>query len=99
MTAAGPAGARVVQHTRPGCHLCDLAREVVAAACADEGAAWAEVDVDAPDAVAEGLQARYTDLVPVVTVDGRHHEHWRIDPARLRAALRGNAPAAGAATG
>ena len=89
------AGARVVLHTRPGCHLCDVAREVVTAVCADEGARWAEVDVDAPAAVAEGLRARYTDLVPVVTVDGRHHEHWRIDPTRLRVALRERAAASG----
>ncbi|CAA9400867.1 MAG: Glutaredoxin-like domain-containing protein PA3033 [uncultured Quadrisphaera sp.] len=95
MSEPGTAGARVVLHTRPGCHLCDVAREVVTAVCADEGTAWTEVDVDAPGAVADGVRDRYTDLVPVVTVDGRHHEHWRIDPERLRAALRERAAAGG----
>jgi hypothetical protein len=39
------------------------------------------VDAD-PD-----LQRRYTDQVPVTFVDGRQHDVWRVDPARLRAAL------------
>lgn len=86
--ASEVAAARVVLHVRPGCHLCDLAREVVAGVCADAGERWAEVDVDGPAAVADGVRERYTDLVPVVTVDGRHHDHWRIDAGRLHAALR-----------
>lgn len=87
---AGPAAPRVVLHTRPGCSLCGAARDVVAAVCAEQGASWAEVDVDAPGA--EHLSARYSDLVPAVTVDGHHHEHWRIDAGRLREALTAVAP-------
>ena len=30
---------------KPGCHLCDDARTVVAAVCADTGAGWAEVSI------------------------------------------------------
>jgi glutaredoxin len=86
-TAGG--GARVVLHTRPGCHLCDVARSVVREVCAARGEAWAEVDVDAPEHA--DLRARWTDLVPVVTVDGRHHDHWRIDADRLRGALEATA--------
>ena len=29
------------------------------------------------------LQRRYTDQVPVTFVDGRQHDVWRVDPARL----------------
>ena len=68
---------------RVGCHLCEVAREQVRRACDAAGASWREQDVDADPE----LVARYSDLVPVVTVDGRHHAHWRIDEAELRAAL------------
>lgn len=74
---------RVVLYGRRGCHLCDVAREQVSRACAAAGAGWREVDVD-EDAE---LRARYTDLVPVVTVDGRHHAHWRVSESELVAAL------------
>ncbi|TNM69966.1 glutaredoxin family protein [Streptomyces sp. NP160] len=74
---------RVVLYGRRGCHLCDVAREQVSRACAQAGAGWREVDVD-DDAE---LVARYSDLVPVVTVDGRHHAHWRVSEQDLLTAL------------
>jgi hypothetical protein len=74
---------RVVVLTRQGCHLCDEAIAQVAAVCAETGERYAVVDVDGD---AE-LQRRYTDQVPVIFVDGVQHDFWRIDPARLKAAL------------
>lgn len=76
--------ARVVLYSRPGCHLCDEARPVVAGVCGDGGAEWVEVNVDT-DA---DLQSRYGDEVPVVTVDGETVAFWRVDADLLRAALR-----------
>ena len=38
---------RVVLYGRAGCHLCDEAREVVRAVCAETGDGWTEVDIDA----------------------------------------------------
>ena len=74
---------RVVVLTRQGCHLCDEAIARVAAVCAETGERYAVVDVDGD---AE-LQRRYTDQVPVTFVDGAQHDFWRVDPARLNAAL------------
>jgi glutaredoxin len=70
--------------SRPGCHLCDAARRVVRSVCEPAGIAWDEVDIDAEPA----LQARYGELVPVVLVDGVQVGFWRIDPEKLRGALR-----------
>jgi hypothetical protein len=56
---------------------------VVAAACADTGDEYAVLDVDSDPE----LQRRYTDQVPVTFVDGAQHDFWRVDPARLKAAL------------
>ena len=75
--------ARVTFYSRSGCHLCDVAREVVEAVCAELGETYEEVDIDADP----GLRERFTDEVPVTFVDGRQHDFWRVDPARLRAAL------------
>jgi Glutaredoxin-like domain (DUF836) len=56
----------------------------VARVAGELGVGWAEVDVDADPR----LRRRYTDEVPVTFVDGVQHDFWRVDEARLRAALR-----------
>jgi glutaredoxin len=68
---------------RAGCHLCDVARDIVEIVAAETGTDFVEVDVDADPQ----LKARYSDYVPVLLVDGKEHSHWRVDAARLRAAL------------
>ena len=82
---AGP-GDRPVRVTligKPGCHLCDEARTVIAAVCDELGVGWEERSV-LDDPV---LSDRYWEEIPVTLVDGRPHDFWRVDPARLRAAL------------
>ena len=74
---------RVRLYVRDGCHLCEVAREVVARVCADLGETWDEVDIDTDPA----LQDRYGEEVPVTLVDGRQHDFWRVDETRLRTAL------------
>lgn len=71
--------------TRPGCHLCDDAREVVARVAAERGARVEERDITTDDE----LLARYRDLIPVTLVDGAQHDYWRVDEERLREALGG----------
>jgi glutaredoxin len=82
---ADQAAARVRLLSRPGCHLCDDARAVVAAVCADLGVSWDEVDITTDPE----LDARYREQIPVTLVDGRQHDFWRVDAGRLRAALAG----------
>ncbi|TXL58107.1 glutaredoxin family protein [Aeromicrobium terrae] len=74
---------RVVVYTRPGCHLCEAAEEIVAAVCAETGDTWTTIDISGD----EELTRRFTDEVPVTFVDGAQHDFWRVDPDRLRAAL------------
>lgn len=75
--------ARVTLYTRPGCHLCDDARDVVSRVCSDLGVSFDEIDIDLdPD-----LQDRFGEEIPVTFVDGAQHDYWRVDEARLRAAL------------
>jgi len=77
--------ARVTLLGKPGCHLCDEAREVIAAVTAELGETYEERDIlQEPD-----LHDRYWEQIPVVLVDGEQHTFWRVDADRLRAALRG----------
>ena len=74
---------RVTLIGKPGCHLCDDARAVVAAVTAELGESFVEHSVlDDPE-----LMARYAEEIPVTLVDGRQHDFWRVDADRLRAAL------------
>ena len=79
---------RVTVYMRPGCHLCDVAREVVEEVCADLGESFVEVDIDTDPQ----LLAAYGEEIPVTLVDGRRHDFWRVDPQRLRAALQDTGP-------
>jgi hypothetical protein len=80
-----PADHRLTLLGKPGCHLCDDARVVVARVAADLGVPWDERDVttDADDF------AEYGDRIPVLLLDGREHTYWTIDEARLRRVLAG----------
>lgn len=74
---------RVVLIGRPGCHLCEEARAVVERVTADLGETFEEWSIDDDEA----LRAQYAEQIPVTLVDGRRHDFWRVDEARLRAAL------------
>jgi Glutaredoxin-like domain (DUF836) len=69
--------------TRPGCHLCDDARAVVAAVAADLEIDWEERDITRSDS---DLRA-YGEMIPVTLIDGVQHDFWRVSEQRLRAAL------------
>jgi glutaredoxin len=77
--------ARVVLIGKPGCHLCETARDVVRTVTADLGVEWRELSIlDDPE-----LADRYSEKIPVIVVDGREHDYWRVDERRLRQALGG----------
>jgi len=82
-TELGESPPRVVLYGKPGCHLCDDAREIIAGVCAELGESFDEVDIT----TSEDLMRRYGEQIPVTFVDGEQHDFWRVDPARLRAAL------------
>ncbi len=69
--------------SRPGCHLCDDAREVIVRVTGELGVSFEEVDITT-DA---NLEEEYREQIPVTFVDGRQHDFWRVDERRLRAAL------------
>ncbi|WP_119728253.1 glutaredoxin family protein [Thermomonospora amylolytica] len=68
---------------KPGCHLCDDAREVIARVAADLGVAWEEQDITR----SEELTRKYWEQIPVTLVNGVQHDFWRVDEERLRRAV------------
>ncbi|WP_226657066.1 glutaredoxin family protein [Leifsonia sp. LS1] len=73
---------------KPGCHLCDDARDVIRTVVDELPDGAPVVDVEElsilDDAV---LHEKYVEEIPVVLVAGRMHTYWRVDPARLRTAI------------
>ncbi|MDF2573607.1 MAG: thioredoxin family protein [Agromyces sp.] len=78
---------------KPGCHLCDDAREVVQAVMAEVEASDAQPKLRLEERSIlddEELAARYAEEIPVLLIDGEVHNYWRIDPVRLKTALLAN---------
>ena len=75
---------------KPGCHLCDDAREVVDEVVADFLVRHPGVDivrVEQDINADEALAAKYREEIPVLLINGKIHNYWRIDSERLTRAL------------
>ncbi len=78
-----PSEPRIRLYAKQGCHLCDEARLVIERVCADVGTSYDEVDIT----TSAELMHDFGEQIPVTFVDGRQHDFWRVDEARLRRAL------------
>lgn len=65
---------RVTLYTRRGCHLCDDAKQVLAAARLRAPFDYEEVDIDRDPA----LVRLYNDEVPVIVIDGAKAFQYRV---------------------
>lgn len=73
---------------KPGCHLCDAARDAVTEVLAGLGAVASSVRVEERSILDDPeLNARYWDEIPVVLLNDRVHTIWRVEPDRLRNAI------------
>ncbi len=69
--------------TRPGCHLCQAARDVLDRVGADLGIPWQERSIEDDPR----LQEQFAEEIPVLMIDGVQRDFWQIDEARLRRLL------------
>lgn len=75
---------------KPGCHLCDDARDVVSAVLTELTAAASDpVVVFEEKSILDdaALHERFVEEIPVVLINGAVHNYWRIDPVRLKTAI------------
>lgn len=73
----------VTVYTRKGCHLCDVAIETLVLL-------QSELQFDIEKHFIDGdpeLEEKYGEHVPVIHIDGQHHDFWRVDPERFRSSL------------
>jgi glutaredoxin len=74
----------LILYSRPGCHLCEEMKEVVARVVREIGGGVREVDISAdPD-----LEAVYREQIPVLFVNGRKAFKFRVSEEALRKRLR-----------
>lgn len=69
--------------TRPDCHLCTEALRVTAEVCAEFGLTPQETTIEHDDA----LRAQFSEEIPVLRINGKVRDFWKIDPVRLRRLL------------
>ena len=69
---------------KPGCHLCDDARAVVTSVLGSFDSVQLEEFSILDDTV---LYEKYVEEIPVLLLNGKVHNIWRVDPDRLRNAL------------
>jgi len=72
---------------KPGCHLCEDAEAVVTTVVQS----LPDLSIEVEDKSIEDdkdLFDAYWDQIPVLLINGKVHNYWRIDPARLTNALK-----------
>jgi glutaredoxin len=73
----------VTIYSREGCHLCEEAH-ITLESLREElnfGIEVINIDEDAE------LNKLYSDQVPVIHIDGLHHDFYKVDPVRFRSSL------------
>jgi glutaredoxin len=78
---------KITIYSRPGCHLCDEMKAVVARVSRKTPLWVEEIDISGD---AE-LEARYGTEIPVLMVDGRKAAKYRVTEDQLVAILNGRA--------
>lgn len=73
----------MVLYTRPGCHLCDVARETVLSLRQRLPFSFTEVDIEGDDELELGYGIR----IPVVEIDDEEAFEVSVDPIQLEEQL------------
>ncbi len=75
---------------KPGCHLCDEARDAIDGVLLEFRQKNPNTDVTVEELNIledEALRLKYAEDIPVLLIDGKMHNYWRIDDERLMRAL------------
>jgi len=66
--------------TKPECHLCAAACQTMDEVTAEYDMTWQEISsTDHPE-----LAEQFAEEIPVLFIDGKQRDFWKIDPVRLR---------------
>lgn len=74
--------------TKPGCHLCDDAREVIERVRSSREMQSIETTLTELDILQDEQLARlHSEEIPVVLLNGKRHAIWRVEEDRLAAGI------------
>ena len=74
---------QVTIYSRSQCHLCEVALEVIEGFKPDFDFEIEKILIDG----SMELEKLYGEQVPVILIDGKPHDFFRIDPVRFRKAM------------
>jgi glutaredoxin len=74
---------QITIYSRKGCHLCEVAREKIDELQPEFGYHVEEIFIDGNHDLVE----KYGEQVPVIHIDGRPHDFFRVNEERFRAEL------------
>jgi glutaredoxin len=73
----------VTVYSRIGCHLCEDAEAILKSLQEELTFDIEVINIDKDPA----LVNLYSDQVPVIHIDGQHHDFYKVDPMRFRSSL------------
>ena len=77
----------VTVYSRHGCHLCEIAEETINS-LREESKKELEFSVEVLYIDGnEELEKLYGTEVPVIHINGEHHDFYKVDPARFKTSL------------
>ncbi len=74
---------QITIYSRTGCHLCDDAQKILESMQKELNFDIEVIDIDE----STELIKLYSDQVPVIHIDGLHHDFYKVDPDRFRSSL------------
>ena len=84
MSRLEPSKAHVIIYSRPGCHLCDEAKQTINSSGCDDEYTLDEINIESDPE----LLRRYRYDIPVITIDGVEGFRHRVTAEGFRAAVR-----------
>ena len=73
----------VTVYSRQGCHLCEIAEKTLQELVEELTFTLEVLYIDGNSE----LEKLYGTEVPVIHINGEHHDFWRVDPERFRSSL------------
>jgi glutaredoxin len=76
--------AHVIVYSRPGCHLCDEAKDAIQSARCDDDFVLEEINIE----TSRDLLTKYRFDIPVITINGSEAFRHRVDSEKFRNLIR-----------
>ena len=73
----------ITVYSRHGCHLCEVAIELLESMRTKLEFTIQKIYIDGDPE----LEKLFGEQIPVIHINGEHHDYWRVDPDRFKSSL------------